>query len=62
MCNKKPLTKDGAVAALVIIRSRRNNKKASKKPCRHYYCTECRAWHLTSQTTKQFYQHHKKHF
>lgn len=60
MCSKKPLSKQGATAALSLIRSRHNNKKADKKPCRTYYCNECEAWHLTSQTTKQFYIHKKK--
>lgn len=59
-CNKKPLTKEGAIAALAIIGSRRNNKKADKKPCRKYYCTECEAWHLTAETMEQHYGKKKK--
>ena len=25
---------------------------ANKIPCRAYYCTDCRCWHLTSQTER----------
>lgn len=60
MCNKKPLTKEGAICALRIIRGKHNNRKADKKPRRFYYCKECEAWHLTSQTNKQFYSHRSK--
>lgn len=58
-CNKKRLTKEGATAALGLIRSRKNNKKADKRPRRKYYCTDCDAWHLTSQTKQEFYSLNK---
>lgn len=58
-CNKISFTREGAEAALGIIRSRKNNKKAEKKPCRKYYCNDCEAWHLTSQTKQEFYQLNK---
>lgn len=28
--------------------------EGQKKPCRHYYCDKCGAWHLTSKTLSEF--------
>lgn len=58
-CDKKALTKTQAIAALGIIKSKRNNRKADHRPCRKYYCKDCNTWHLTSTPLNQFYQYNK---
>ncbi len=55
-CNKTALTKEEANKRLYNIKSRLNNLKKNKRPCRKYYCNNCGHWHLTSLPEKTFYQ------
>ena len=49
-CNKKKLDKIKAMLILSEIKNKYNRKRLEK---RLYYCSECRAYHLTKQDKKR---------
>jgi len=52
MAEKKPCKKKTykieASAIMVLVKALRS-KKHERQEVRHYYCNECRGWHLTSK-------------
>lgn len=46
MCNKKKFDKLGAKIAVAMAKG---SGKQYRREKRYYYCTDCRAWHLTSK-------------
>ncbi|WP_186452535.1 hypothetical protein [Chitinophaga polysaccharea] len=56
MCNKRALSKADAQQALYWIRSNKRRKGMRKrKECRHYWCDECNAFHLTSKGKQDYH-------
>ena len=49
MCKKIKYDKIGAMFALSQTMKSKNHKRMEK---RIYYCSECKAWHLTSENKK----------
>lgn len=58
-CDKKPLTRDKAEGILYAARMLPNRMR-DKVVKRKYYCKECEAWHLTSESSKDYHQANKK--
>jgi hypothetical protein len=46
MCHKKCFDKIGALEAMYAARASKNPKR---RECRIYHCSQCNAFHLTSQ-------------
>ncbi len=44
-CTKKSFDRIGAIEAMY---SARYSKKNKRRECRYYWCSDCRAYHLTS--------------
>lgn len=53
MCDKATFDSEGG-ARKALQQIRRNSRhNPGRKECRCYWCSECRAWHLTSQTRQR---------
>jgi len=44
-CTKKPFDR---IAAIEAMYSARYGKRTKRRECRYYWCSDCRAYHLTS--------------
>jgi hypothetical protein len=57
-CNKKPL--DKILADLIVARNAGCLHIKKRRECRAYFCKQCRAWHLTSESKQEFMQNIEK--